>query len=641
MVSALPPVYLQKWVAVKNGRLAACKLCIWVVAVVLVGVSCGIFQFYLAPMEAYVLLQTWPGISAAGGGGCNTVSNLERLNYDPGNSTGLWTFNSAVCARRCSSGLPTEVNDSCTLDSELASQEEDGSVFFATAYVDEVQLRYHGDTSWFNTYFNRWLERLNNPDLDADLTAVYNNLTGSALQLTAKAIELNKTENEVLEQFRFVDSPCPYDVDLTSDASARKCKGVNSYVVRDFMQDFTINIDIQYHVSEPFVDGSLKTVVKSADGSTVKEISGGQVTMSVNEALEAANIDLAAEIPSEVNFPNDPNDGSRPLGLAVGTDIVFLAEVTNDPAGSGAVCELTVMGAPSWIMKKEVFAVDEYGSSRARTYSGVRFSFKTKTSFKAFNVKNLFYLLSICINWLWMPGIIFFWFATSLLGTLSEAFVGYCYEHVDMKKEVDGATARAMSQALLMDDLSDVIQEKSAGKNVKGFTLPQARLRFQEIMKENAVLAPSDQDLLSQFFFDNVCAEQTEDWEAKEAITIEELLPATMSNENLRYFEDVMRVIDPQSADKTALEEVFFDETLSVFSEPRPKPAKDAAKIIPRDSKAILMNRLKLNSSVWVVQRPNLTRIRLGQEALEAQIDQLRAAGDTLEDLANKMEAGE
>lgn len=55
------------------------------------------------------------------------------------------------------------------------------------------------------------------------------------------------------------------------------------------------------------------------------------------------------------------------------------------------------------------------------------------------------------------------------------------------------------------------------------------------------------------------------------------------------------------------------------------------------DTKMIVLNRLKLQASIWAAQRCNLTRCQLGQEALEAQLEKLQGAGLTLHDFASKL----
>jgi hypothetical protein len=278
---------------------------------------------------------------------------------------------------------------------------------------------------------------------------------------------------------------------------------------------------------------------------------------------------------------------------------------------------------------KDIAALDVHGSSRSRLYKGIRFKFFTSGGFSFFKVDQLLYLITICISWLSIPGMLFFSFATKNLGTLSEVISGYCYEKIDMAAEVSGVSARSLAYSYAQEDLSDIQKEEDLCISQK-----QTRNRLLQILEGNKNLGITERKLLTQFFFDNTAIEATDTGE--ELIGAREQLTANTTNETLRSFADVLAAVDPDGSNKNALEFVFTDKTVAALEAPRSfSLAKRTDNVVPHDTKKQLMNRLNLHSSLWVIQRCNLDRCKLGQDALKQKIDRLSAAGNKLKELAS------
>ncbi|CAJ1374451.1 unnamed protein product [Effrenium voratum] len=602
----VPNVYFQKWVAIENKRLWGLYICIYITVVALVATAIGLFQVYIVPVDPHLRLQIWKDVSVSGGT-CPT----GNYDYDPGNGTGNWAFQGASCAQLCSSGMPSAPGSgACVTEAQLAQQDGD-SIFFATAFNEEVSWRYHGDQTWMANHFSRWY-----------------------------------TEVSAGQNASAPDTPCPFPVTTTNMADARMCKKKASYLLPDWTEGMTAKWDMGYQIKLPdsfahamagkqlLETTGCATVIKSASGSTIKQFAAGEMTsITLKDALTAAELALSDVIGEQADLPNNQQ---RAKIQAVGATLVFHMEVTNNGEGGTPKNEVTVTGVPGFVLREETDVLDAYGSLRARSYSGVRIKFSSRGTFSWFRMDRFLYVFTMCCVWLQLPGMIFFAFAMRFLGTLSEAYAGFTYEHIDLNKEVIGVSARTLSYSFSYEDASD-FHEEHEGKIVYGMSLRQVRRRLQHVLNGHQTLTGPERKLFTEFFLANAEGVLPS---GRKAVCYDFFLNALSSNENLRGFQDVVSIVDPDGSSKNALEYVFPDNTveaMEALGRRRRVQAKGTDSLVPHDTKMIVMNRLKLQSSIWAAQRCNLTRCQLGQEALEQQLEKLQSAGNSLHDFASKL----
>ncbi|CAK9021655.1 unnamed protein product [Durusdinium trenchii] len=602
----VPTVYFQKYVAIQNPRLWGLYCCIYITLVALVAAAIALFQVYLVPVEPHCRLQLWSNVGTLTGSSCPTGS----YDYDPGNGTGHWSFQGAGCATMCSNGLPDLGMGACVSTGQLVKQDGD-SLFFATAFNEEVNLRYHNDQNWMVNYFDQWL------------------------------LERGTSNNTV------PGSPCPFPVS-SSDSEARQCKKKASYLIPStWHQAMSAQFVMEYQVRVPdsfahamsgkqlMETTGMTTVIKSSTGGQFREIAAGQVvSISVQDALTAAGLDLSQSIPEQADLPNNQQ---RAKIQAVGATLVFHMEVTNNGDMGTPVNEITIQGIPGFATQKETDVLDPFGSVRVRTYSGIRFVFSSRGSFTWFRFDKFVYVFTMCVVWLQLPGMIFFSFAIRGLGTLSEALAGYTYEHIDFTKEVIGVSARNMAYSFSQEDTSDLSEESGIGKLVYGMSLRQVRRRLHHVLNGHPTLTGPERKLFTEFFLANATGSLPS---GRDALTYEGYLHHLSSNENLRGFQDVVSIIDPAGGNKNALEYVFTDNTVKAMQELANKRRKVGEVGIIHDTKMIVLSRLKLQASIWAAQRCNLTRCQLGQEALEGQLEKLQGAGVTLHEFASRLQSG-
>eukprot|EP00434_Breviolum_minutum_P001194 symbB.v1.2.001045.t1/scaffold56.1/size371842/16 len=611
---AVPTVYFQKYVAIENPRLWGLYCCIYVTLVALVAAAIALFQVYLVPVDPHLRLQLWKDVGSLTGTTCPSGT----FDYDPGNGTGLWTFGGASCATDCQSGWGALGSSACVNDWQL-TQQDGNTLFFATAFNEEVNLRYHGDRDWMVNSFDQWL------------------------------LERNTGNSTV------PGSPCPFTVSDV-DAEARSCKKKSSYLLPEsWLSSMMAKFSMQYQVRFPdsfahFLSGKqlmettgMTTVLKNTAGETIREIAAGEViSVTVQEALDAAGLSVTDLIEEQADLPNNQQ---RPTSVAtiaaVGATILFHMEVTNTGDLGAPVNEVTIQGIPGFVSQKETDILDMHGSVRVRQYSGIRFMFNHRGTFTWFRMDKFVYVFTMCVVWLQLPGMIFFSFAMRCLGTLSEALAGYTYEHIDFTKEVIGVTARNMSYGFSQEDTSDLHEESGQGKLVYGMSLRQVRRRLHHILNGHPTLTGPERKLFTEFFLANATGSLPSS--GRDAVTYETYLHHLSSNENMKSFMDVVSIIDPVGANKNALEYVFTDNTVKALQELAAKRRKagDTDTQMVHDTKMIVLNRLKLQASIWAAQRCNLTRCQLGQEALEGQLEKLHSAGRTLHEFASKLSGEE
>eukprot|EP00933_Yihiella_yeosuensis_P064926 TRINITY_DN68487_c0_g1_i1.p1 TRINITY_DN68487_c0_g1~~TRINITY_DN68487_c0_g1_i1.p1 ORF type:complete len:314 (+),score=54.55 TRINITY_DN68487_c0_g1_i1:343-1284(+) len=305
-----------------------------------------------------------------------------------------------------------------------------------------------------------------------------------------------------------------------------------------------------------------------------------------------------------------------------------------DASGSDSrpACEITIKGKTSWNSRQVLQTLDKHGSTRQREYYGITFKTTTKGKFRWFQMSIFIYLLTIGLAWLTLPFYIIFSFAMNFLGTLSEVFRGYIFEDFDVRKEVDGASARMMGASYSHEETSDIIHEHPT--QVLGISKEQTYRRLEAILEHNKAFDHQARQRFMDFFFRSTFSEIPANQD--EAITLADFLAAVLNNENLRTWDDVIHTLDPSGDNKNALEYIFADDTVKALSLPKAESSSDIN--IPRDSKDQLLNRLNLHNSLWVIQRCNLTRIRLGQEVVKQQVEKLQTAGEGLKEIATNLQ---
>jgi len=592
---ALPSVYFTKWVAIQNSRLWSLYICVYIILVALVAASIALFQVYFVPVEPHLRLQLWNDVTGLTGTACPT----DNFDYDPGNGTGNWQFMRPRCATSCALGPPEVGTGACVTERQIIRQ-DNHVLFFATAFNEKVDLRYHNNMTWMAEHFDTWL-----------------------------------AEEQANTNATVPGSPCPFPVNTETASTARQCRHHASYLMpQQWFEALHAKFTLEYQVEAP--DGALAdvagmtTVVKNADGGTFKEFAAGQVlSLSVKEALEAAGLALSDVIDAQDDIPN--NQQSARI-QNVGANLVIHLEVTNN--GESPTCTVTIQGIPGFTVQEESDLLDAHGSMRVRLYSGIRFTFRPRGSFKWFRADKFVYIFTMCVVWLQLPGMIFFEFAMRCLGTLSEAYAGFTYEHIDMSKEVIGVGARTMSYSFGQAEVSD-LEEESEGKLVFGASPEAAKRRMHQILKGHKVLGASERKLFTEFFLSNAASGLPA---GREAICFEDFMYHLGSNENLRGVADVVAILDPNRSGQNALEYAFPDTTFKALG--KNIRIRGNEPLLQHDTKMIVMNRLTLHSSIWAAQRCNLTRCMLGQEALEVQLEKLQTAGSFLHDFATKLRSG-
>ncbi|CAE7455873.1 unnamed protein product [Symbiodinium sp. CCMP2592] len=263
---SLPSVYFTKWVAIQNSRLWGLYICVYIILVALVAASIALFQVYFVPVEPHLRLQLWNDVTGLTGTACPT----DNFDYDPGNGTGNWQFMRPRCATSCALGPPEVGTGACVTERQIIRQDND-VLFFATAFNEKVDLRYHNNMTWMAEHFDTWL-----------------------------------AEEQANTNATVPGSPCPFPVNTETVSTARQCRHHASYLMpQQWFEALHAKFTLEYQVEAP--DGALAdvagmtTVVKNADGGTYKEFAAGQVlSLSVKEALEAAGLALSDVIDAQV-----------------------------------------------------------------------------------------------------------------------------------------------------------------------------------------------------------------------------------------------------------------------------------------------------------------------------------------------------
>lgn len=577
--------YFQKAVAVENQRLWMLSSCLNFTFLAIVVCAMVFFPTYMKPVEPGFRLQLW---GEAAGNNCNFGAD-------------------------------------CLQDSELVQLEDSNTLFFTTSVEQETEYTMSGIIEAWSGTSSPVLQRLrtmasgtpaeqfaevvktleNASMLPPDVTlSQWNTTTGST---TIPASRIATMRSQAMKYLTANDSSlCPWGM------GNGRCKGSSPVNVPDSSQ-FAAKFELKTQSeTRKLPSNAMKTIVKSSSGKTIKTVKNGVVTVTVAEALDAAGMSGAKD----------------------DADISFRMEVSNTHAegGGASVCEITISGTRAAMGWGDVAALDVFGSSRSRVYRGIRFKFFTTGGYSFFQLDQFIYLLTITISWLAIPGMLFFSFTTNSLGTLSEVISGFVYEKIDMAAEVSGVSARSLAYSYAQEDLSDIQQEEALC-----ISHEQTKLRMLQLLEGHKTLGAPEKNLLTQFYFDNTAVESPETGE--ELIGFTEQLAAVTNNETLRGFADVLAAVDPDGSNKNALEFVFTDKTISALQTPRSFTlTKRTDNVVPHDTKVQLMNRLNLQSSLWVIQRCNLDRCKLGQVALKQKIDRLSAAGDKLKELAGGLQ---
>lgn len=651
----IPPTYFHRVVAIDNFRLWICfaflfltwfAVAIWAIA------AHYVYYSEVAPITRLRIIEDLSGGLTSLPSFCSGY--LGRYDYAPDNTTNRWAFGGDLLGSKCASSCFSSNGPSsgCFFDPELVQKGTD-DIFFATAFNEETTILYHGDYDWYSKYWMRYMLSLNstfnaslnsypstnNADLDQFARQYWSQLAFNDVPGNAS------TFSKSFSQFNYSSSPCPYALSLSDSLESwGQCKRKGSYLVPqttgyaaqlllDFQIDLPRSESYDWFGMDQVKKLDFPTVLKDQSGNVIQTFAPGEaIKITMNSALQAAGIDLDAAIPQQAKFPI--STGS-PRARTVGVELEMHVEISNTLEASGSdrlpACEIRVQGRPSWQTRQAIQTLDVYGSSRTRVYSGVHFKFYVKGAFRWFIFSSFLYVLSIGTSWLVLPLFIIFIFAMNFLGTVSEVLRGYCYEHVDVKGEVDGTSARVLASNFSLEELSDLVEDHGA---VLGISKDQAQRRLNQILLNNKAIDATSRELLMQFFFVNTADEWPSTGES--ALLPDKFLHAVTSNDNLRDFKDVMKLLDPVGDNKGVLEKFFTDATVEALAQPTIQSGK--AVMAPHDTVEQLSNRLKLKSSLWVVQRCNLMRVRLGQVAIRATVEKLSGVSDQLKEIAIKLQ---
>jgi len=393
----------------------------------------------------------------------------------------------------------------------------------------------------------------------------------------------------------------------------------------------------------------LLTVLVRSDGTELGRFRQGEVvTLTVAEALEMAGVGLDDEAEGqEQEFPNnqDSRGSRRPKGRVTGIDIVFTIEYSNNlnDAGHGSggpVAKVTAKATRAWMSHTSVEFIDAHGSSRTRTYQGVRMLFKHKGHLSWFQLNKVIYAVSLLIAWMQIPFFVVFFFAITCLGTLSEVYTGFLYEDVDLQQEFNGVSSRMLAHTYGFHDLHD---REEADYQLWGISKQRAKRRMDMILDSSEELDEEERNRFTNFFFAN-CSSSMQSSNIR-AIQIEDYRMAHMTNENL-LFEDVLRIVDSDRRTGNIFEIIFMDASLNEFAntgeleeakllgKDRPKKPPPQAALAHGD--LLSMVRRDRQLSVMASQC-SLSRARYGQVVVQEQIQNLEKALDKMQGTCDRV----
>jgi len=588
VLEMVPDVYFRKWVAIDNKKLYVVQniMYVGIVAVVIFFlISMPVYNVEVTPMLRLNLWAEAMDVTSSlfhDPGLCN--SQLKMYDYKPSATSG-WAFRDAKCAQ-LTNDICINANTACVHRSELVEQKS-REMFFATSFVEEISETTTG----------------------AYTTGSY--VIPGVMNLGAK---------------------------FTSEFQVR----LPSSYVHQLLGIALLETD------------ELLTIVVDKDGKEVGRYTSDQIgDLTIGDVLNATGSsleDIIAENTFGDQFPPNMLGGTgiekMPRGRVTGLDVIFNYEFSNslaDAGYSGPVAKVTIDIAPAWMTRKTVEYIDDRGSTRTRTFGGVRFKFNQKGLFSWFQLNRVIYTLSLGLAWLQIPFFLVFYFAIMCLGTLSEVYTGFLYEDVDLHREFNGTSSRMLEVSYGFHDVHDV--EENDHK-VWGASQSRMKRRMDMLLELSQELDKKDRDQFTNFFFLN-CATQMPSH--RRALKIEDFRRPHMLNENL-LFEDVLKIVDSDKASGNILEMLFMDDSLKEFSA---TAESEEAKLLGRTRKAPkakelppphaqLMHRVMKEKDLGVLtSHSTLMRGRYGQDIVQEQMDNLNTALDSMHNTCGQLETNE
>mmetsp|Transcript_31747 Transcript_31747/g.73684 ORF Transcript_31747/g.73684 Transcript_31747/m.73684 type:complete len:590 (-) Transcript_31747:82-1851(-) len=581
LASLIPTLYFRKWVAIDNSRLYVVQLTSYLL--IFAAVVYLVSQFdYVVEVEPILRSDVWAGLPDIQLGVNETTLCQQPTvdyNYWP-EVTSAWRFRNARCAT-VTSTFCADNSPSCVHRSSLVDQAPQ-ETFFATSFTEEI----------------------------------FNGTTGTTRESSylIPGIE-DFTSNHIFS----------FQMDLPS-----------SY----------------YHMVlglELLSTDEVVTVLIGHDGTELNRTTSSVGRFTVREALKAANVSLDDTVGSErlLEFPDnkDLSGSERPKIRVTGLDIVVTQEYANtlpDADYNGPVCKITMEANPTWMARTAVELLDPYGSTRTRTFHGIRLLFKRKGTFNWFQLNRIVYTLSLGVAWLQIPFFIVFYFAIYGLGTLSDVYTGFLYEDVNLHHEFNGVSSRMLGISFGFHDIHDVEEMEHAQW---GASQHRVSKRMDRILEDFEELDVGERKQFTSFFFARCASKMASDLPA---MRLQDYMRPHMTNENL-LFEDVLQIVDSDSYDGNFLERLFMDASLKAFGA---TAENREAKLLGRERKKTLMSRswmsheqmmqhVRAEKSLEAMRSlPSLARSKYGQFITEEQMNNIEKALDLVDDTCSKSQRG-
>jgi hypothetical protein len=362
---------------------------------------------------------------------------------------------------------------------------------------------------------------------------------------------------------------CPLSNKMTGDSTL--CKSTNSYLVPG-IEHFRIQFFHHYAVHPPAsafhrvfkidrsIKGSLGVTLRDANDNRIAEFSEEEiVNVTLQNLLAPLGIDLDADTSLLTNADTTAGAAAGIRTRVAGTQITLNADYRNHMFVRGPVCDIEVTGQPALVGVTKSEIIDDKGSTRTRTYSGVRVRFIRKGSFEYFQLSEMIFSVTTFIVWIRLPGFAVFYFAVFFLGTLSKIYTRFLYEDLNLNSEFNGVSSRLLKRAHGFSDLHDLVQ----ADGTRAISLATVKKRMARILAGRRELDEAERDFFTSFFFSKTATAIGENGEL--AILMEDYLKAVTGEENLRY-DDIMRFVDLDSKKSSnCLEALFQDASLKKF----------------------------------------------------------------------------
>jgi hypothetical protein len=386
------------------------------------------------------------------------------------------------------------------------------------------------------------------------------------------------------------------------------------------------------------IKGSLKVSLRTEDDDVVANfVENVAVNVTLATLLTAAKIDLDTTFASPEIAANTLGSGTLKPRIT-GVELTLNLDYRNHfmPDETHPVVDVQITGYPATVGHTEVDIIDELGSTRKRTYSGVRVRFIRRGAFEYFQLSSLFMSITVFIVWIRMPGFAVFYFAVFCLGTLSNIYTRFLYQDLNLNNEFNGVSSRLLKRAHGFADLHDLVLGKDG---LRAISLATVKKRMQRILEGRKELDEAEREFFTNFFFKHTASDVGKTGEL--AIQMEDYLKAVTQGENLRY-EDILKFVDTDSgtiSGKGFLEKLFQDGSLAAFYLSA-QIRHDAALAQEEDDREAKENSGegedpgRQKSSRKSTSKPNASKFKESSGAMF----QLRVLGNTLTSQLDKLE---